>query len=69
MARDNRLPVHTVGARSRFDIMLPARSPRKCRYPLFAFPLFEPARCTCSVFTGLAGSGPNELVRIPDSLP
>ena len=35
---------YTVGTSSRGDIVLRSRSPRKCHYPLFAYPLFERAQ-------------------------
>ena len=34
---------YTVGTSRRGDIMLRPRSPRKCQYPLFAYPLFKRA--------------------------
>ena len=35
---------YTVGACCHCDIVLSSRSPRKCRYPLFAYPLLKPAQ-------------------------
>ena len=35
---------YTVGAWGRCDIVLSSQSPRKCRFPLFAYPLFKLAK-------------------------
>ena len=35
---------YSVGTSCRGDIVLRSRSPRKCRYPLFAYPLFKRAQ-------------------------
>ena len=35
---------YTVGTSRRGDIVLRSRSPRKCHYPLFAYPLFKCAQ-------------------------
>ena len=35
---------YTVGTSRRGDIVLRSRLPRKCRYPLFAYPLFKRAQ-------------------------
>ena len=37
----------TVGTSRRDDIILRSRSPRKCHYPLFAYPLFKRAQFNC----------------------
>ena len=43
IARDNRRFAcqYSVGTSRRIDIVLRSRSPRKCRYSLFAYPLFK----------------------------
>ena len=52
----------TVGTSRRGDIVLPSRSPRKCHYPLFAYPLFKrPQRMLGGICFANTGMGLAEI--------
>ena len=51
-----------VGACGHCDIVLSSRSPDKCRYPLFACPLFKPARECSANLLAIVGAASSHKV-------